>query len=175
MAAGIIPVVIPLALGLTVSGDAVWVLLAVVLVYSVFFLYLIGRLGQWAARIEPAAGVAPRPLDDVRRTLLALNDGHVSFHVYDAAPDHLVVEWVSRGETSRAVRRVHLRFRSHRHQVRVVETRAQAEWTDARSLPRWRGSFQFFRGIELSADPSKRPLVAAVLQSGWTWQPVVFR
>ncbi|MBP8273767.1 MAG: hypothetical protein KAY59_05015 [Acidobacteria bacterium] len=173
-AAAGIPIAIPLALGLTVSGDAVWVLLAVVLVYSVFYLYLIGRLGQWAARIEPAEGVAPLPLGEVRRRLLALNESQSSFHVYDEGPDHLVVEWATRGPQARATRRVHIRFDGARHCTRVVEIHTQMTWTAARALPRWRGSFRFFRGIELGTSDAKRPVIATIVHAGWAWQPRIF-
>lgn len=210
-AAAAVPILIPLALGITVPDDKVGALVAVVLIYSVAFMVGIFLSGQWAARIEPEATTTPLPLEEVRRRILALNSLAIPFQVREVAPNHFFVEWkgdaVRTQSTStggvRAFSRVKLRLVEASHQARAVDLQAQLEWSDDREHFQWHGSFRFFRGITFASyqqgpqyglalrrgewavseghrydfviDELKQPLVQAVVLSGWTWQPVVFR
>lgn len=104
---------------------------------------------------------------------------------------------------ARAFSRVSLRLIESSHQARSVDLQAQIAWSDDRGNYQWHGAFQFFRGINFASyqrgaqyglvlrhgdwavsegyryrfviDELKHPLVQAVVLSGWTWQPVIFR
>jgi hypothetical protein len=96
-----------------------------------------------------------------------------------------------------------MRIDERRRQVRATDLQKRITWRGGIGRSGWFGSWSFFRGIvfvqyeaaaeygllfkdgrwqltqaytyRFEVNEIKQPLVQAVVSSGWTWQPVVFR
>ena len=74
-------------------GDHPFVLVGLVLAYSVVWLVRAFRAGPWAARVEPEPGIVPVEADVLRARLLALNDLGLPFQLREPADGRLKAEW----------------------------------------------------------------------------------
>lgn len=153
---------------------------------------------------QPNSGITPRPVEDVRATLLGLNGPDVPYAVRDGAPERadLVAEWrlrepawqtlFARTQLSRALQ-IRMRFDAANHVVRTLDHQWEIKWVGdtpvsrkhtrgpAKTISRqWtigrenEGRLGLTETFHYDTDDMKDPLRDAVLKAGWTWRGIAF-
>ncbi len=133
---------------------------AIILVYIVIQVFIVPRIGSWAARVDrDPDGVGVDPLE-LRRRLMAVNDHGVPFEVKEGSrDDELVVEWkyadahwvglmAAGGVASLA--RIRLRIGNDRtRRVRAADATSSVTWGVGSGGPIAAGSLKWaaFKGI----------------------------
>ncbi len=176
--------------------------------YCILWCFFMARGGAWALRREAPPGTRPASAEELKRSLLALDNMGEPFSVRQIGPDRLRVDlrvadldWIkAMNETGmRRAARIDLDLDEKTRTVRAVETTHRIKWGEG--LIPFSGRFAFFRSVTMARrddgaaggvefDRSrgwrrrdghrprftpgemKAPLAEAVLDSGWTWQPV---
>ena len=176
-------------------------------VYLPLYSYFLFRGGAWAARVPPAPGVPPVPVETLRARLLAVNDFDLPFQVREESNGRLVAEWriadarwmelLEAGGLHKA-HWIYMELDPSERKVRAQDRDRTVSWSGGVSRFGW--SFSFFRGISFSQyergaavglffkdgewtttaynyrfslPEMKNPLIEAVVQSGWTFAPVI--
>lgn len=114
-----------------------------------------GLFDMFTGTKRPASGTTPRPQDEVRNSLLALNRPDAPFVIRDGAPDgvDLVSEWKVRDpgwyDYFKAVGmhrtfQVHMKFDANKSELRSVDKEWLLEW--ANGVPLVKPAKQYGRG-----------------------------
>ncbi|MDT9691144.1 hypothetical protein Q5762_22910 [Streptomyces sp. P9(2023)] len=142
---------------------------------------------------HPDSGVAPLPAADVRAALLAINGPDVPFHIRNALPAEkadLVAEW--RVPELKLTLKTRMLLVPENREVRTLDERWEGstrespgkEYGRGRStqvVRKWSyeqgpdGSRQKVETFRFDSRDMRNPLVAAVLEGGWTWRGVLFK
>ena len=149
---------------LVLATDGLRWLIVGILLYTILQVFIWGRVGSWATRVEPPPGTEPVSAEELRGRLMAINELDVPFSVLEGTrPDELIVEWkyvdakwlgLMEAGAVKGLHRIKLRLTDPKRGVRAQDThyRFKAELlagnlTDGRLV----GGFQwnFFRGITL--------------------------
>ncbi|MFJ8540997.1 hypothetical protein ACIRFH_03080 [Streptomyces sp. NPDC093586] len=149
-----------------------------------------GLLTRLTGTRHPDAGIVPRPAEDVRAALLALDGSGVPCRVRAALPDEradLVAE--CRVERVGVRLRTRMRLVPDRHEVRFLDERWEKRPSDGARTQYGRGyAPMVYRQWETGTGPDGRrrrvetfrfdtreltdPLRDAVIGAGWTWRGV---
>lgn len=178
-ATAVVPVALPLALGITVSDSQLTPLLVGVLLYSAVFMVGIFWSGQWATRIVPPSDILSVDDAEMRRRVLALNALSLPYEVIEDRPGHFLVQWkpeiirtqqTATGGVKTSSRMV-VRLVAHRRQARAVDIVTKVSWSDDTQNYRWHGGVSGFRGFGLASCRLSGEYGVAFHRGAWTVTP----